>query len=79
MSYRMDKKVDGQTHTYTDAGDENSRRPILASGKKLRKKKELGLLQNLDIIQCKVCISTLNFDLWLQKTYWHWDAVYVYT
>ena len=46
MSYRMDKKVDGQTHTYTDAGDENSRRPILASGKKLMKKKELGLLHS---------------------------------
>ena len=37
MSYRADKQViDTHTHTdkYTGAGDDNTRRPKLASGKK---------------------------------------------
>ena len=37
MSYRADKQViDTHTHTdrYTDSGDDNTRRPKLASGKK---------------------------------------------
>ena len=40
MSYRADKQViDTHTHrhtdSYTDAGDDNTRRPKLASGKKM--------------------------------------------
>ena len=33
MSYRADKQVI-DTHTHTDAGDDNTRRPKLALGKK---------------------------------------------
>ena len=33
MSYRADKLGDGQTDWWTDAGNDNTRRPILASGK----------------------------------------------
>ena len=34
MNYRMDKlMIDGQTHIHTHAGNDNIRRPILASGK----------------------------------------------
>ena len=38
MSYRADKQVltahtDGRTHRQTDAGNDNTRRPKLASGK----------------------------------------------
>ena len=36
MSYRADKLViDGHTDTHTRVGDDNTRRPKLASGKKL--------------------------------------------
>ena len=36
MSYRADKQViDTHTDRYTDRGDDNTRRPELASGKKL--------------------------------------------
>ena len=35
MSYRADKLGDGLTDGRTDAGNDNTRRPILASGKKL--------------------------------------------
>ena len=34
MSYRADKLGDGRTDWRTDAGNDNTRRPILASGKK---------------------------------------------
>ena len=35
MSYRADKQViDTHTDRYTDRGDDNTRRPKLASGKK---------------------------------------------
>ena len=36
MNYRTDKlMIDGQTHIHTHAGNDNTRRPILASGKNL--------------------------------------------
>ena len=40
MSYRMDKQVltahkDGRTHRQTDAGNDNTQRPKLASGNKI--------------------------------------------
>ena len=47
MSYRADKQViDTHTHTdrYTDRGDDNTRRPKLASGKKTLWNKLLGYI-----------------------------------
>ena len=37
-----DWHTDGHTHTQTDAGNDNTRRPILASGKKVRKTRTDG-------------------------------------
>ena len=51
-----DWRTDGQTHTQTDAGNDNTRRPILASGKKQNKRKFLvihvprGCLVNKSVV-----------------------------
>ena len=53
MSYRVDKQVidthmDTRTHRHTDTGNDNTRRPKLASGKKQEKLEQLECLSSGD-------------------------------
>ena len=66
-------RTDGLTDGRTDAGNDNTRRPILASGKKPQPSKNLDV-NEINIWQVKhyfphVCITTAKSQLWHHHQY----------